>query len=111
MLCSTKKSNLIFAMKGSSMDWKYTNEPDGKSCLAMIDGRCSWHRGKAIGGSSAINGMIYIRGDRDDYDNWARLGNPGWSYNDILPYFKKSMDQQDTKKKINHPQIYSSQGK
>ena len=65
------------------MDWQYFSEPDGETCLAMNEGKCSWHRGKAIGGSSAINGMVYIRGHKDDYDNWVRLGNPGWGYNDV----------------------------
>ena len=77
------------------MDWQYFSEPNSKSCLAMIDGKCSLHRGKAIGGSSVLNGMLYVRGDKDDYDNWAKAGNNGWSYEDVLPYFKKSMDQQD----------------
>jgi len=78
-----------------SIDWNYKTEPEAASCLAMNGRRCSWHRGKAIGGTSAINGMLYIRGSRHDYDEWARLGNPGWSYDEVLPFFLKSEDQQN----------------
>ena len=70
----------------SDLDWGFYTEPQ-----PGLGGReIHWPRGRALGGSSAINGMIYIRGNRWDYDNWADLGNEGWSYDDLLPYFKKS---------------------
>ena len=71
---------------GSSVDWEYYTEPQ-----AAMNGReLYWPRGKTLGGSSAINAMIYIRGHREDYDHWAALGNEGWSYEDVLPSFKRS---------------------
>ena len=70
----------------SSVDWEYYTEPQTE-----LNGReLYWPRGKTLGGSSAINAMIYIRGHQADYDHWAALGNDGWSYDDVLPYFKRS---------------------
>jgi hypothetical protein len=73
-----------------ALDWSYKTEPENNACLAMNDRKCSWHRGKSIGGTSTINGMIYIRGAKEDYDEWERLGNIGWGYEDVLPLFKLS---------------------
>src|SRR5467141_994301 len=61
-----------------------------------LNGRRGYQpRGKALGGSSAINAMIYIRGHKWDYDHWASLGNKGWSYENVLPYFKRAENNED----------------
>lgn len=73
-------------------NWGYKTEPSSEFCLAMNEQRCNWHRGKGMGGTSIINYMVYSRGSRADYNNWELLGNKGWSYNDVLPYFLKSED-------------------
>lgn len=58
----------------------------------MVDQRMSWPRGRALGGTTIINYMIHVRGNKIDYDEWQKAGNPGWSYDEVLPYFKKSED-------------------
>lgn len=66
------------------LNWNYHTEP-----MAMLkDRRMYWPRGKTLGGSSSINGMVFIRGHRGDFDSWRDLGNPGWGYDDVLPYFR-----------------------
>ena len=60
----------------------------------MHNRRIAWPRGKVLGGSSSINGLIYIRGQHQDFDLWRQLGNTGWSYDDVLPYFKKAENQE-----------------
>lgn len=72
-------------------DWSYKTQPDPGLNNRAID----WPRGKTLGGSSSINGLLYVRGQKQDYDHWRQLGNAGWSYEDVLPYFKKSEDQQN----------------
>ncbi|MCP6762155.1 MAG: GMC family oxidoreductase N-terminal domain-containing protein [Fischerella sp. CENA71] len=75
---------------GSEIDWAYFTEPE-----PHLNGRKLFSpRGKVLGGTSSINAMVYMRGNRRDYDHWQALGNPGWSYEDVLPYFKKSENQQ-----------------
>nr|CAD7260507.1 unnamed protein product [Timema shepardi]CAD7574262.1 unnamed protein product [Timema californicum] len=77
---------------GSTIDWAYNTEPEDMACLGQPGRRCYWPRGKVLGGTSVMNGMMYIRGSRRDFDDWAAMGNPGWSYQDVLPYFMKSED-------------------
>ncbi|XP_043481449.1 glucose dehydrogenase [FAD, quinone] [Leptopilina heterotoma] len=79
----------------SKLDWKYRTQPQASACQAMVDKRCCWTRGKVIGGSSVLNTMLYIRGNRRDFDQWESFGNPGWGYEDALYYFKKSEDQRN----------------
>jgi choline dehydrogenase len=75
---------------GSEVDWGYFSEPEPY----LNNRKIFCPRGKVLGGSSSINFMVYIRGNHHDYDHWQELGNPGWSYQDVLPYFKKSEHQQ-----------------
>ncbi|CAK1590448.1 unnamed protein product [Parnassius mnemosyne] len=79
----------------SKLDWKYRTQPQDSACQAMKDKRCSWTKGKVLGGSSVLNTMLYIRGNKRDFDQWESFGNPGWGYEDVLPYFKKSEDQRN----------------
>lgn len=68
-----------------TLNWGYYTDPDP----GMLDRRIYWPRGRVLGGSSSINGLIYVRGQRQDYDHWAAQGNPGWGWDDCLPYFRK----------------------
>jgi len=66
-------------------NWRFHTEPEP----GMNGRRVYWPRGRGLGGSSSINGLIYVRGQPEDYDRWARLGNRGWAWRDVLPYFRK----------------------
>lgn len=72
-------------MFNSRYNWCFHTEPEP----GMNGRKIYWPRGKTLGGSSSINGLIYVRGQREDYDRWAAAGNAGWSYADVLPYFKR----------------------
>ncbi|XP_076231841.1 glucose dehydrogenase [FAD, quinone]-like [Calliopsis andreniformis] len=99
---------LTFALyQNTPIDWQYRTEPSGNYCLALRHHQSAWPRGKVLGGSSVLNAMLYVRANREDYDNWERMGNPGWSYNDVLPYFMKSQDNRIPKL---NPNYHSSGG-
>jgi len=74
------------AISNPKFDWGYYTEPQPN----LANRRVYWPRGRGLGGSSAINGMIYIRGNARDYDGWRQLGLEGWAYGDVLPYFKRA---------------------
>nr|CAD7423168.1 unnamed protein product [Timema monikensis] len=84
---------LLFpTLQGTDIDWNYKTEPQDGMCLGMEGNRCPFPRGKVLGGSSSMNAMLYVRGFKKDYDDWAIAGNKGWGYESVLPYFKKSED-------------------
>lgn len=78
----------VWELWDSPDDWGYRTAPQAHAAGRQVH----WPRGRVLGGSSSLNGMIYIRGWRGDYDHWAYLGNAGWSYEDVLPLFKRSED-------------------
>jgi len=75
-------------LKDPKVNWLYQTEPDGAGRTHV------WPRGKVLGGSSSINGLLYIRGQHSDYDGWRQLGCEGWGWDDVWPYFKRSQNQE-----------------
>ncbi|WP_027555600.1 GMC family oxidoreductase [Bradyrhizobium sp. Cp5.3] len=87
----TTPGALVLMVAGNVNNWAFNTVPQ-----KGLNGRIGYQpRGKGLGGSSAINAMVYIRGHRADYDHWAALGNTGWAYADVLPYFKRSENNAD----------------
>jgi choline dehydrogenase len=80
----------------TEVDWGYYTEPQKH----ILNRKIYLPRGKVMGGSSSTNAMAYVRGNKEDYNDWAKLGNEGWAYNDILHYFKKSENNQDIENKF-----------
>ena len=76
----------LYGIGNPKYDWRYMTEPDP----SRGNRPDLWPRGKVLGGSSSINAMVYMRGQASDYDSWVKLGNFGWSYEDVLPYFRRS---------------------
>src|SRR5271163_21277 len=74
----------------AKVNWLYTTEPEPE----LNNRRVIQPRGKVLGGSSSINGLLYIRGQHEDFDHWRQLGNAGWSFKDVLPYFRRAEDQE-----------------
>jgi len=77
-------------MGNPSTDWCYKSKP----CSGLNGRSIPWPRGKVLGGSSSINGLLYVRGQAQDFDDWANLGNDGWQWDQVLPYFMRSEDWQ-----------------
>ena len=77
-------------MHNPSYDWCYRTEPDP----GLNGRRLEWPRGKVLGGSSSLNGLLYVRGQPEDYERWRQMGNRGWGWDDVLPLFKRSEDQE-----------------
>ncbi len=77
-------------MHNPAIDWCYRTEKDSGLNGRAID----WPRGKVLGGSSSLNGLLYVRGQKEDYDRWRQMGNEGWGWDDVLPLFKRSEKQE-----------------
>ncbi|CAB3246363.1 unnamed protein product [Arctia plantaginis] len=73
----------------TSANWGYKTQPSNKYCAGFDNQQCNWPRGKVMGGSSVLNYMIYTRGTEQDYNGWKDMGNEGWGWDNVLPYFKK----------------------
>ncbi|XP_046686651.1 LOW QUALITY PROTEIN: glucose dehydrogenase [FAD, quinone]-like [Homalodisca vitripennis] len=87
---TTEIPSVYMALSKSELDWQYQTDQSEDNCLGMVNNSCNMPRGKVLGGTSAINGNMYVRGNWRDFDSWAAAGNEGWDYENVLKYFKKS---------------------
>ncbi|XP_043464752.1 glucose dehydrogenase [FAD, quinone]-like [Leptopilina heterotoma] len=99
---------LVKSLTFTEFDWAYKTQPE--ESLIGKNKIITWYLGKVMGGSSAMNGMYYVRGNREDFDNWEKMGNPGWSYKDVLPYFLKSENNLDRELVENNPKYHGTGG-
>ncbi|KAL1502063.1 hypothetical protein ABEB36_007264 [Hypothenemus hampei] len=91
----TQVPSFSFSYQGSSIDWQFKTEPEPVGCQGFDEKRCSWPRGKVLGGTSVINGMMFMRGTQKDYQRWVDIGNDEWSFEKILDDFKSYENAQD----------------
>jgi choline dehydrogenase len=87
-------------------DWRYQTQPDPSRNMRVE----MWPRGKLLGGTSSMNGMIYVRGAQEDFDHWAALGNEGWSYGDVEPLFRRLEDHEFARGESGQSELYGSGG-
>lgn len=88
--------NLLLNLQKTCVDWEFYAQ-SSNACQGNCGGLCYWPRGKMLGGSSAMNFLVYVRGNRQNYDKWEKeFGIPGWNYDIALKYFKKSEGNQQT---------------
>ncbi|XP_071448691.1 glucose dehydrogenase [FAD, quinone]-like [Hetaerina americana] len=78
------------SLHNTEADWSYESDGKGHYCLGMVGHKCRWSEGKALGGSTVLNSMVYLRGNPKDYMRWAKEGNEGWDYDHMVKYFEKS---------------------
>nr|XP_053643895.1 glucose dehydrogenase [FAD, quinone]-like [Cherax quadricarinatus] len=83
---------LNIVLMQSDAEWNYFTVPQKHGLRGYVNNACHFPVGRTLGGSSVVNWMMYVRGNRRDFDNWEAMGNPGWSYKDVLKYFKKAED-------------------
>ena len=96
----TMPAGILGLRKNRPFDWNYQSQP-----IPHCGGRTiGWPRGKVLGGSSSVNGMMYVRGNRHDYDQWAEMGLSGWGFEECLPYFKRAEDNQSKRNDPYHSQ-------
>lgn len=86
----TSLPSIAHYLQFTNYNWAYHTEEELHACKGLINKTCPWPAGKGLGGSTIINNNLYTRGNVRDFDRWAEAGNPGWSYNDVLPYFLKN---------------------
>ncbi|KAG4079928.1 hypothetical protein HA402_006240 [Bradysia odoriphaga] len=91
----TKIPWMAGSLQKTEIDWSFATEPQTNACLGLVGQRSQWPLGRVLSGSSVINYMVYTRGSPKDFDNWERIGAKGWSYEKVLPYFKKSEDMEN----------------